>query len=76
MIQRKVLIFLVVISIVIANNDARKVIFAKNTTAEAISKEKQLEEVNESTIINVPSNCKPGFVESSLNKRCRKVATG
>lgn len=71
-----------IVSILIANSESLKVIFARNATAHEVKKaeaervESQREfEPDMSTIINIPSNCKPGFVyESTFHNRCRKIA--
>lgn len=71
----------VLLSMLVASSEALKVIFARNTTAQAIREaeaeriKKQAEfQTVEGTIINVPQSCKPGFVyESTFHNRCRKV---
>lgn len=69
----------VIILIIVTNIDALKVIYVKNATAAAdISRigggsELKIEEIDKSTIINVPGNCKPGYIYEA--KRCRKVAS-
>lgn len=78
----KKLLFCLIISVLIANSELLKVIFARNTTAREVKKAEaeRIEREREyqpdmSTIINIPSNCKPGFVyESTFHNRCRKIA--
>lgn len=70
------------LSILIANSESLKVIFARNTTAHGLMEEEAARRIFErenspdmSTIINVHANCKPGFVyESTYHNRCRKIA--
>jgi hypothetical protein len=78
---RKILIWLF-ISMFIAYSESKKVIFARNTTAIRIRSEEQERLAREresqplaSTIINIPTSCKPGFVfEPTFHRRCRKIA--
>lgn len=78
----KKLLFCLIVSILIAKSESLKVIFARNATvhevkkaeAERIASEREYQP-DMSTIINIPSNCKPGFVyESTFHHRCRKIA--
>jgi hypothetical protein len=71
-----------IIIAMVANSEGLKVIFARNTTAhemrdadaERIQAERE-SRTDMSTIINVPTSCKPGFVfESTFHNRCRKVS--
>lgn len=71
------LVYIAVLFILIAKIDALKVIFYKKaTTANPIdansNEQKQKEEVNESNILFVPPNCKPGYVYEA--KKCRRIA--
>jgi hypothetical protein len=75
-------IICVLLSLLIANIEALKVIYARNATAfaikadeaERLAKERE-SRPNEGTIINVPQSCKPGFVyEGTFHNRCRKIA--
>lgn len=78
----KKVFFCLVISILITNSGSLKVIFARNTTAQALKIAETERVINEresspdmSTIINVQANCKPGFVyESTFHNRCRRIA--
>ena len=64
------------VSILILQCDSVKVIFAKNTT-ETISQNNTNAGVISGTIINVPANCKAGFVYESVHQhRCRKISRG
>lgn len=72
-----------IVSVLVTHSESLKVIFARNTTAqaereaEAAQKEASKHDPHPdmSTIINVQTNCKPGFVyESTFHNRCRKVA--
>lgn len=71
-----------ILSMLIANSESLKVIFARNTTAAAqrTAEAERIAAILESrpdmsSIINIPGNCKPGFVyESTFHNRCRKVA--
>lgn len=71
-----------ILSMLMANSESLKVIFARNTTAAAqrIAEAERIAAILESrpdmsSIINIPGNCKPGFVyESTFHNRCRKVA--
>ena len=80
--ELKHVLFYLTFLILIVSSVSLKVIFAKNTTAEAVRKahDKLLEEARNGqaemgTIINVPNNCKPGFVfESTFHNRCRRIA--
>jgi hypothetical protein len=78
----KLFMIFVVMSI-FACSEASKVIFARNTTAQAIRQlkvDKTEQEKDElttrtGTILNIPGNCKPGFVyESTFHNRCRRIA--
>lgn len=78
---KKILIALIV-SVTIVYSESRKVIFARNTTANAIrqAERERVERLRDSqpvmgTIINIQTNCKPGFLyESQFHHRCRKIA--
>lgn len=71
-----------ILSMLMANSESLKVIFARNTTADAleIAEAERIAAILESrpdmsSIINIPGNCKPGFVyESTFHNRCRKIA--
>lgn len=71
-----------IITILMANSETLKVIFARNSTASAIRRvetersERDSEQLtNTGSIITIPGNCKPGFVyESTFHHRCRKIA--
>lgn len=76
------LLLCLIISIILAKSESLKVIFARNTTAYDVKKAEANRILKErehqpdmSTIINIPSNCKPGFVfESKFHNRCRRIA--
>jgi hypothetical protein len=78
---KQFLVFLI-LSACALNSEASKVIYARNTTAQAVRRveaEKNAREreaqPDKSTIINIPGNCKAGFVfETTFHNRCRKVA--
>lgn len=70
------------VTILMTSGGSLKVIFARNATARAerlaeaerIAKQRE-SPTDMSTIINVPTSCKPGFVyESQFHNRCRRVA--
>lgn len=71
-----------IVGILMAGGESLKVIFARNSTARAmrLAEAERLAKQRESptdmsTIINVPTSCKPGFVyESQFHNRCRRVA--
>lgn len=76
-------ILCLMLSFLITSSESLKVIFAKNTTAQAlreaeadrIAKQPEESRVHEGNIIILPSVCKPGFVyESSFHHRCRKIS--
>lgn len=78
------LFFCLILSVLLANSESLKVLFARNHTAIAekkaeadrIAKEAE-SNPDMSTIINIPNQCKPGFVyETTFHNRCRKVAVG
>lgn len=62
------------VSILILQCDSVKVIFAKNTT-KLVNKNSINANVATGTIINVPANCKIGFVYESVHQhRCRRIS--
>lgn len=84
MIFKKVFFSILIIVILINCGYSKRVIYAQNTTAIELKKlqlEQNLDLDEESStkhtssVIVVPGNCKPGFVESAINKRCRKIAS-
>lgn len=76
------MLFCLIISVLLANSESLKVIFARNATAHAVRKaaEERIAKEAEhspdmSTIINIPNSCRPGFVfETTFHNRCRKIA--
>lgn len=80
--ELKNLLFCIIISVLLVNSEQLKVIFARNTTADAV-KQAEVERIarerehqpDTSSIINIPTSCKPGFVyESTFHNRCRRIA--
>lgn len=62
------------LGILLLQCDSVKVIFAKNTTL-AVVQNSSNPGVISGTIINVPSNCKVGFVYESVHQhRCRRIS--
>lgn len=62
------------LSILLLQCDSVKVIFAKNTTL-AVVQNSSNPGVISGTIINVPANCKAGFVYESVHQhRCRRIS--
>lgn len=62
------------VSILILQCDSVKVIFARNTTMPKGNNSADASVIS-GTIINVPANCKPGFVYESVHQqRCRRIS--
>lgn len=58
-------IFCLIISVLIANNESLKVVYSRNTS---------VVNFKAGNIIKTPPNCKEGFIYAPVHRVCRKIA--